>query len=207
MKEISNEESQLLIMLAEGNEYAFQLLFNKYKDHIYKVATLYVKSPIMAEEILQDVFMKVWLHRKSLSGIISFRSWLFVVSKHLIFNYNKRLAAEWDVRQRYTRGNKSAENNADYKIRAKQYQQLVDAAVMQLPPQQQAVYKMAREEQLSYQQIAGRLAVSTLTVKTHMSRALQAIRTYLHRRNNLLPVLLFLTSLIFFDGLVLLPFS
>jgi len=190
--ETSYEESQLLTMLAEDSQYAFQLLFNKYKNHIYKVAALYVKSPSMAEEILQDVFMKVWLHRKTLVTIHSFESWLFTVSKNLIFNYNKRLAAEWKAYERYGQRSTTAQSDTDHKVRTAQYQQLLSTAIGQLPQQQQAVYKMAREENLSYQEIATQLSLSVLTVKTHMARALNAIRSFLKEHEETIPAILFL---------------
>jgi len=176
-------------MLSEDSQYAFQVLFDRYKNHIYKVAMLYVKLPSMAEEIVQDVFMKVWLNRKTLTGIQSFESWLFIVSKNLIVNYNKRLATEWIAFRNYQSQNNLPENDTDHKVRTSQYRDLLDKAVSQLSPQQQAVYRMAREQQLSYQEIARQLNVSPLTVKTHLARALNSVRAYLKQHGEIIPIL------------------
>jgi RNA polymerase sigma-70 factor (family 1) len=186
------DEPQLLVMLANDSQYAFQVLFNKYKNHIYKVAGLYLKSPSLAEEVLQDVFLKVWINRKAMMHLNSFESWLYTVSKNLILNYNKRLVAEWKARENYCVPDAGVEDNADHKIRASQYQQLLQKALSQLPEQQQAVYKLAREQHLSYKEIAEQLSISTLTVKTHMARALGSIRAYLKSNGDSTFIILFL---------------
>lgn len=191
MTEKRYEESRLLALLSEDSQFAFQVLFDRYKDHIYKVASLYVKSPAMAEEIVQDVFMKVWLNRKSLTGVESFEAWLFVVSKNLIFNYNKRLALEWKACRKYQEQAPAPDNSADRKVSSAQYAALLQKAISELSGQQKTVYLLAREENLSYQEIGERLNISALTVKTHMARALNAIRSYLKQHGEILPILLY----------------
>ncbi|PZR28755.1 MAG: hypothetical protein DI535_04825 [Citrobacter freundii] len=189
------EEAQLLRMLANDSQYAFQLLFNKYKNHIYKVAGLYLKTPSLAEEVLQDVFMKVWLNRQTLVNLNSFESWLFTVSKNHILNYNKRVAAEWKAQQRY-RNQQAADNEdtTDHKVRTNQYNELLQKAVSRLPEQQQAVYRLAKDQQLSYQEIGELMSISPLTVKTHMTRALNSIRAYLKAHDEHLLILLLITG-------------
>jgi RNA polymerase sigma-70 factor (family 1) len=186
------EETTLLAMLADDSEYAFQLLFDRYRNRIYKVAVLYVKSPVLAEEIVQDVFLKVWFQRKEIKGLRSFEAWLFTVSKNYIINYLKKLANEWKARETWVRQTSASENSADFKIRSDQFQQLLQQAIGQLPLQQQRIYKLAKEQHLSYEAIAEQLSISPLTVKTHMSRALDSIRSWLKQHGELFLLLLLL---------------
>lgn len=181
-----------MAMLAQDSEYAFQLLFDRYRNRIYRVAISYVKSPILAEEIVQDVFLKVWFQRKEIRMLRSFEAWLFTVSKNYILNYLKKLAGEWKARENWIMQLDPSENNTDARIRTEQFRQLIQEAITQLPEQQQRVYKLAKEEWLSYEDIALRLNISPLTVKTHMARALEAIRSFLRRQGALFVLLLLL---------------
>ncbi len=190
MPETNYEESELLIMLSEDSQYAFQLVFHRYKDHLYKVAMLFVKNPALAEEIVQDTFMKVWLHRKTLPRVRSLESWLYVVAKHLILNNNRRLAREWKSKHGYLRQVATVENTTDHKIETSQYKTLVESALSQLSTQQRAVYHLIKDEHLSYEETGHRLHISPLTVKTHMSRALTAIKYCLKQHGIIISLLI-----------------
>ncbi|MEP6950030.1 MAG: sigma-70 family RNA polymerase sigma factor [Ginsengibacter sp.] len=179
------EESTLLSLLAQNSEYAFQLLFDRYRNNIYKVAMMYVKSPVIAEEIVQDVFLKLWFQRKHLTEIRSLESWFFTLTKNLTLNCMKKIAHEWIAREKWVKQNDFSENNTDHKILNTEYQQLFQKAIMQLSLQQQQVYKMAKEQGLSYDAISEKLSISPLTVKTHMARALASIRLFLQQHGDL----------------------
>jgi RNA polymerase sigma-70 factor (family 1) len=181
LSEKKYEESTLLAMLAGDSEYAFQIIFDRYRNTIYKVAMLYVKSPVIAEEIVQDVFLKLWFQRKNLTAIKSLESWLFILTKNLTLNSLKKIAHEWNAREKWIKENDLSENTTDHKIVSAEQQQLLRQAVSRLSPQQQEVYKLAREQGLSYDSIGEKLSISPLTVKTHMARALASIRSFLEQ--------------------------
>ena len=175
------EESTLLSLLAKDSEYAFQLVFDMYRNKTYKVAMMYVKSPVIAEEIVQDVFLKLWFQRKKLTEIRSLESWLFTLTRNFTFNRLKKIAYEWTAREKWIKQNDISENTTDNKILDTEYQQLIQKAVSSLSPQQQQVYKLAKEEGLSYEVIGRQLSISHLTVKTHMARALASIRSFMQK--------------------------
>jgi RNA polymerase sigma-70 factor (ECF subfamily) len=187
------EESKLLSLLAQDSEYAFQLIFDRYRNHIYKVSMIYVKSPILAEEVVQDVFLKLWFQRKNLQNIRSLESWLFTLAKNLTLNCLKKIAHEWTVREKWIKSNELSDNTTDYKVINAQYQLFLRQAIDNLPPQQRQVYNMAKEQQLSYEAIGKQLSISPLTVKTHMARALAAIRFHL-KQNGILPAFLIIAG-------------
>jgi RNA polymerase sigma-70 factor (ECF subfamily) len=184
------EESTLLALLAGDSEYAFQLVFDRHRNHIYKVAMLYVKSPAIAEEVVQDVFLKLWMQRKNLSEIRSLESWLFTLTKNITLNYLKKLAHEWTARSKWVKQNRQSESTTDYKIRSSESRQLLQQAIDSLPEQQQKIYRLAKEESLSYEEISQKLSISPLTVKTHMARALASIRSFLLQHGDLLTLFL-----------------
>jgi RNA polymerase sigma-70 factor (family 1) len=189
------EESTLLSLLAQDSEYALQLVFDRYRNVIYKVAMIYVKSPVIAEEVVQDVFLKLWFQRKHLREIRSLESWLFVLTKNLTLNCLKKIAHEWTSRENWIKQNDLSENTADSKILNAEYQGLLQRAIKNLSTQQQQVYKLAKEQGLSYEAISKQLSISPGTVKTHMARALASIRLFL-RQNGEFSILLVITCLI-----------
>jgi RNA polymerase sigma-70 factor (family 1) len=173
------EHNNVLNLLAEGSEYAFQLVFDSYKNRIYNLALTYLKSPVLAEEIVQDTFLKLWFQRQNLAGVNSLEAWLVTVSKNLTINYLKKIAHEWGAKKDLISG--LVENNTDFKVRHAESALLFQKALDALPTQQRTIYQLAREERLTYERIGEKLSISPLTVKTHMARALASIRMFLKK--------------------------
>src|SRR5688500_7968524 len=94
------DEATLIARLKEDNEQAFELLFNRYHNLVYKVAMLYVKTPSLAEDIVQDVFMKIWFQRKNLPDILSFESWIYTISRNLTINCLKKAGPRTECKDR-----------------------------------------------------------------------------------------------------------
>ncbi|MFD2888384.1 RNA polymerase sigma factor [Chitinophaga cymbidii] len=188
------EDNALLTLLNEDSDYAFQALFDRYRDHVYKVAMLYVKSPSLGEDIVQDVFMKVWFQRKNLRSIASFEAWLYTLTRNFSLNCLKKMAREWKARHSFGEEHPPYEDTADHKVRDVEYRELLFKAIEQLPERQQKVYSLAREKGLSYQAIAGDLSLSPLTVKTHMARALLSIRSFMRKHDKELLILFIMAS-------------
>lgn len=173
------EERRLLLMLGNDSAYAFQQIFDKYKDHIYKVAMSYVKDKHLAEEIIQDVFTKVWTHRHTLLELRSFEAWLYTVGKNRVFDYNKKKIADWKAHLGYHSMKTESVNDSEKLLQSKEYKALLHIAQQQLTDQQLLVFKLAKEENMSYKQIAAQLNLSPLTVKTHLARAMNTLKTHL----------------------------
>ena len=173
------EESNLISLLSKDSEYAFQLMYDRYRNRIYQTAIRYLKSPILAQETVQDVFLKLWLERKNLNAGISIEAWLYTVAKNNLLNKLKRIASEWKALHQLQINSPKSENTTGDKVEDAQYQLLLQKAILELPPQQQMVFKLARENYLTYSEIGNEMGISPLTVKTHMARALNHIKQYL----------------------------
>lgn len=177
------DESTLISLLKNDSEYAFQLLFEHYHNLVYKVALLYVKSPTLAQDIVQDVFMKIWFQRKDLPDIISFESWIYTLSRNFTINNLKKLAYEHKAKTTFNNSQNRFDDTTDHKVRNSQYNALLQQAIHELPEQQQKVYRLGKENGLSYEAIGHELSISPLTVKTHMARALASIRSFLRKHD------------------------
>ena len=184
-----HNERAVLLEVAGGDEKAFRLLFGAYHQplavHVYRLTG----SMELAEEIVQDVFLKIWMSREALAEIQQFAAYLFVVSKHHALNALRKIARE-RVRERAWATTALADGNAadDQDI----YYNLIDQAISRLPPQQQKVYLLSRHERLKYREIAERMGISTETVKKYMQLAVAAISAWV--RDNIDLFLLLATA-------------
>ena len=190
------DEKQVLEQLQQGSEYAFTQLFDHYSKQILHTALRFLKSRELAEEVVQEVFLKVWMRREDVSRADNFEGYLFTMARNQIFDGIKLIAKETTKKMEFARGVQNVSGTDDQLIE-KQYQELLLKAVDLLPPQQKQVFNLAKVEGLSHQAIAEQLHISRLTVKAHMAKALQNIRQILQRHLTtftLLPVILRILS-------------
>jgi RNA polymerase sigma-70 factor (ECF subfamily) len=186
-------EQDLLRKVAEGDESAFAQLFHTYHQELAGYIFSLTKSLPLAEEILQDTFVKIWIQRDRLASITSFRSWLFIVSRNHAFNSLRSLAREAQQQQQWVLANKEDTHGGDDPDH-QFYYTLIEEAVHQLPPQQQKAYLLSRQKGLRHEEIARQLELSRETVKRHISLALRSIVSYV--RMHASKVLLGFTALI-----------
>jgi RNA polymerase sigma-70 factor (ECF subfamily) len=179
------EEARIIALLADDSEYAFQLLFDRYRNRIYQTAIRYLKSPVLAQEVVQDVFLKLWFERKNIRKDMPVEAWLFTIAKNNLINRLKKLASEWKALKNLKLPADQASESPEDKVQESQYDQLLQEALHTLSDQQQTVFLLSRNDHLTYAQIAEKMDISPLTVKTHMSRALDAIRAYFMSRGEL----------------------
>lgn len=146
----------------------------------------------MAEEMVQDIFLKIWMNREALTEVNNFQAYLFVVSKNQTLNVLRKLAKERRDKKEWEKDNitlyqaTELENSVDYYC-------LIDQAIEQLPPQQKKVYRLSRYKRLKYQEIAQQLNISRETVKKYIQLATTSIGTYI--RSNIETFLILLLFL------------
>jgi RNA polymerase sigma-70 factor (family 1) len=184
----TDDERILLQRIAEGDENAFRVIFDKYKDKVYGFAFMFTRSVVQSEEIVQEIFLKLWLRKADLAALEKFQSWLFMVTRNQSFTALRKIAYDYSYRQ-----NLPADPEADSmenQMVLKDYQQLVRSVVDELPPQQRKVYQLRREEGLTLDEIAQKLDISPNTVKVHLGKALSRIRKALEGKLDLAVILI-----------------
>jgi RNA polymerase sigma-70 factor (ECF subfamily) len=171
----NSDQSRLLYELSQGSELAFTQLYNQYKNVVFATALKITKSRVLAEEVVQDVFLKIWQNHENLAEISSIENYLFIISRNHIFDMIKKIARDSAVTTHVNYKSTSA-NDTDEAIKDDQYNVILNQIVDQLPPQQQKIYKMAKWDGLSHQKIGEDLGISPETVKKHMAQALKFVR-------------------------------
>lgn len=172
-------EKELLNQVAEGDETAFGNLFHAHWDHIYTVAFSLTKSAAQSEDLVQDIFLKIWTHRKQLSAVDSFDDYLFIIARNTIYTALRRNSRKDSFVRGLMQLSQTAGLTPEEEVSAKESLAILHKAFQQLSPQQQAVYRLSRDEGLKYEQIATQLGISKNTVRIHMIKALQSLRQYL----------------------------
>jgi RNA polymerase sigma-70 factor (family 1) len=176
LKVIYNE-SELLEKTAMGDEHAFSTLFYAFHQELGDYVFRLTKSLPMAEEIVQDTFVKIWTGREQLSNIKSFRAYLFTLSRNHTFNVLRGEARRALLDQKWAVDLPVAEEAGREKYHERLYV-FIDEAIAQLPFQQQRVWRLSREDGLKHEQIAEKLQLSRETVKRHISLAMASITRY-----------------------------
>lgn len=180
----SHEERLLLEKISMGDEASFRIIFDKYRRQIYTYALKIAKSESNAEEILHDVFIKVWEH-KNPAEIENLGFYLKTLTKHITFNVLRRAKLEIRVNNELTQNWAEIHNDTENMISANDSAKILHKGINLLPPQQKLVYTLCREEGLKYAQVAERLSLSPLTVKTHMQQALRFLRNYITKYSDI----------------------
>jgi RNA polymerase sigma-70 factor, ECF subfamily len=171
---MKENDSDIIGELKTGSNSAFELLFHRYADHIYHFALKYYFSEEEAEDVVQDVFLKIWQIKDDLNPESSFESFIFTISRNLIYNKLKRKVHEKKFRQYLnTISMETVDLGSEYEqADLKQYaEKLID----NLPPQRKMIF-LLRQGGSSNKEIAGKLNLSVRTIETHMKLAMDQLK-------------------------------
>jgi RNA polymerase sigma-70 factor (family 1) len=180
----NENEHKLLLQIAQNDGVAFKLIFDHYWDRIYSMALTYLKSPLYAEDAVQEVFVKLWNNRQQLPAVRKFDSYLFIVARNEIISTLRKKIVHAPFYEYLSDELTEQVLAPDQQLDLKEFQTLIDEAIERLPVQQQRVYRMSRQEGMSQEQISQELDISISTIKGHMTKALQSIRTQLSLNSN-----------------------
>ena len=138
-----------------------------------------------AEEIVQDVFMKVWTKRESLDPSLSFRSYIFTITRNMNIKFLKKASNNLKLREELFYSSQKFSNPTEVKLREEEMEKLKQKALDQLPPKRRLIFELSRNEGLSYDAIGEKLGISPHTVRNQMSKALETLRTFLSEHKDL----------------------
>ena len=178
LKNVPYSEENLLALIAGGDESAFTRLFEVYRDRIYSIAFSITHSTTVAEEVVQDVFLKIWLRRDRLIEIQNFNAYLFVITRHDVYKALKRIAKNYKQIDLSHDAQLPADNDSADLVVEKEYNSLLRKAVDRLPNQQKQVYQFIKEKGFKREEAADLLHISPETVKFHLAQAMKNIRTF-----------------------------
>ena len=190
-----NSDKDLVARVKQGNNEAFDILFMKYCQKLYHFAHGFLRSHEEAEGAVQEVFVQLWEQRDQLKPEYSFNSYIFTVTKNRVLNiirkrvYERKYLDSLSVKQ--VLHDFTTEDQLNFRELLEISQEAIDA----LPPKRKQVFRMSREQGMTYEEIARHLGVSRKTVENQMVEALKALRGHLQRYAQIsFPLILFMVS-------------
>lgn len=172
-----------MLQISYGDEMAFTQIYNKYQPllstHIFRLT----RSRALTDEITQDIFLKIWTNKESLTKVNNFKAYLSVMSKNHALNVLRQLSKE---KARYLKWQSEAfsiSQTEDALAGATgELETLLDSAIDQLPPQQKKAYILSRHQRMKYAEIAEKLQLTRGTVKRYLQIAAESITKQIHRQ-------------------------
>lgn len=175
----------LVARLNKGDMSAFEEIYARLHPKVYSYCQGFTKSSLASEEILQDVFVKLWQKRDQIDPEKSIQAFVYKLTRDLTFDYLKKVARDEKLRTEMLSRFVVSTENTESQIIFDDYALIAKRAISSLPPQRQRIYKLRQEEGLSYKKIAEELDISPNTVKVQLVKASKSIKSYLYTHADL----------------------
>lgn len=172
------EDKVLVRRLRDGDKLAFKALFERYYPLFMSFAHRLLKDETAAEDLIQNVFLRIWTGRANLDEDKNFKNYLLVSVRNEIYQYFRH----------HFRIDDTAEcpevvdttQNIDTELSAKELEKRITDVIMKMPQRRREIFNLSRLEKLSNQEISTRLGISVRTVEKHIENALKDIRQHLN---------------------------
>lgn len=170
------KDSELAALLKQGDENAFQLLYNRYWSRMYGVASKRLNDPAEAEELVQDIFLGLWRRRQTFELRTGFDQYLAVAVKfEVISRRAKRVKEQAAIRQLSTHA--QTHGRAAVQVDMADLWRQLEQTISSLPPKCRLVFKLSRQNDYSNKETAAALNISEKAVEKHITYALKILRT------------------------------
>lgn len=198
MEVSKNDELVLLLSLKSGDHSAFEMLYYRYSPRLYRHILSMVKVQACAEEILQDVFQKLWERREGIQLEKSFQSYLFTISKNLVYDFFNQETKNRNLKDLIISLTTQDYSHIEEDFHYKECQEIINQAIDNLPPKRKLIYTLCKIEGKSYDEVSAFLGISASTISDHIVKATKQIQTFCLSKE-ILPTLLFAFLSILFN--------
>ncbi|WP_234367846.1 RNA polymerase sigma factor [Parabacteroides pacaensis] len=165
--------------LSQGNRDAFCELYAHYKDRIICYASRLLKSRELAEDLYQEAFISIWQNCPPLTNEESFSRYLYTIVRNRVFNLYREALHEQSLKESILSRAIPVNNETEELLEDKELNVLLEKILLKLPSRNRLIFRLSREEMLSYKEIASKLDISVSSVQKHMSDSLNLIREFL----------------------------
>ncbi len=174
------EEYDLLLKLQDGDQQAFQTLMHTYKRMLAKRILYILKSPEDAEEVLQELFVRVWVNRAKINPKLPIKPYLFQIGENLVFDSLRKANRE----KRFVMAYKDTQTTEAYShieesLFLKENSELLHQMIAKVPEQSRKVFILCKLEGRSYDEVSKLLSISVATVNSHITKTNRLLREYL----------------------------
>ena len=179
------------------DHHTFKKLFDEYKNRIYGYVLSIAKSEAAAEELTQEVFVKIWLSKELFENVTSPDGYIFTIARHITIRHLRKAVNDVNFLkelQSFMKTTELNQSNIEDKLAVTDFDKVLNEALDQLSAQRRKVYELSRKQGLNIDEIATELDLSRNTIKNHLVDALSRVRNYLkeHGVDNLILLLFFI---------------
>jgi len=175
-------EAELLNLISNGDQEAFAIIYTTYLNNIYRYIFSICYTKETSEEIVQELFIKVWENREDLIHVTSLKPYLYKCAKNLLLNHVNRSKIKSKVFDVIELG-KQKEVNAttDSALVYNDYYKIAQRAIDLLPEKRKQIFRLRLNDELSLDEIASKLSISKGVVKKQLYHGISFVRRYLHK--------------------------
>jgi len=177
-RDLNNDfsEKELIVALKHWNRAAFEDIFTRYHKRLYFFCYSFLKNKEDAENITQDVFVKIWINKSQIDEERSFSGLLFIMAKNLIINHirksvNRQKFIDYIINHQQGKANQTESDVSYHEIN-----EILKDLIRRLPPKRREIFILSRQKGLSHIEIATKLGISIHTVESQLTKALKFIR-------------------------------
>lgn len=186
MDDFSQFEQDLLSQLKSGNEQAFHKIYKLYSASLYSSLLSLVKSHREVQEILQDVFLKIWTNRQSIDIEKSFRSYLFKIAENKAYDFFRKTVRDKKRRDQLIDMATTECDLSEELFFTNNNMEVLENAIDSLPAQRKQVFRLCKIEGKSYKQVSELLGISVSTISDHIVKATKTIHVYINSNKEVL---------------------
>lgn len=177
-KEIEIERAAIRLLIG-GDQQAFTDLYNIYAEKIFYFSLKFLKTVEDAENLTQEVFVKIWETRERLNPDNSFNAYIFTITRNAIFNIHRKKMNEIAYLDQLSEVFDYSESRTEKDFHFNELRAQIDQCVEKLPNMRQKVFILSRFDGLSHKEISQKLGIAEKTIATHIRLALQSLRACL----------------------------
>ncbi|MCK5370922.1 MAG: RNA polymerase sigma-70 factor [Cyclobacteriaceae bacterium] len=170
------EERQLVIQLKDGNQASYKVLYDKYAPMLFAFSRKYLQTQEDAEEIVQEVFLRIWEKKENIDEYQSFSSYVIQAAKYRIYNGFRKKVNEQAYLDFLIYADDSSRNFTELDVNYHAVKKKAESAITAMPPKRQEIFRLSREDGLKNREIAERLQISIKTVENQMGLALKFLK-------------------------------
>lgn len=187
-------ERELIILLQQDDQGALRPLYESHLKPLHYFILRIAKSKELAEDVVQDVFVKLWDNRAQIDPDQPFKTFLYTIAKRHLLNLLKRVQHETLILDQIKKYTAFSEDTTDLQLDYTESNELLKEAIEKLPPQCKAVFTKCKIQGMSYKHAALELGIAEGTVHAQMVKALRSIKEYINLKSAILLLLAYLKN-------------
>lgn len=186
------DQIAILTRISHGDESAFRYLYELYRPTVYKFLLNYVQNPVLAEDLYQELFLKVWAKRDELMHVLSFKAYLYTIAKNLAINSLKRTAVSEQAIKELHLYYRNEHVNTSHQIQTNEYMRMLTEELDKLPKRSREIFFLCRQEGKTYEEVATKMGISRNAIKNHMVSTIKALKTFAKKQLGVTTLMIYL---------------